>query len=278
MGTAQLHPTMSPHIPVLLNQILASAKPISGVWIDGTFGAGGYSRAILDAGADTLYAIDRDPEVFTRSEKWIKDYDGRLKLIQGTFGELDTHVKNEGANLIDGVVLDIGVSSMQLDQADRGFSFMKDGPLDMRMGQSGMSAADIVNSVAYSQTAVPSIFAVGDITDRANLTPVAIREGMAFVETVFKGKPTKPDHDLIPTAIFTQPEMGTIGLSEEEAKAQGPIEVYATWPFPHGEDRFGVVFEMDAEPKGGSRFKMKEIAIYTVADGKITREEFFYSE
>ena len=147
MGTAQLYPTISPHIPVLLTEILASAKPISGVWIDGTFGAGGYSRAILDAGADTLYAIDRDPEVFTRSEKWIKDYDGRLKLIQGTFGELDTHVKNEGANLIDGVVLDIGVSSMQLDQANRGFSFMKDGPLDMRMGQSGMSAADIVNSV-----------------------------------------------------------------------------------------------------------------------------------
>lgn len=80
----------------------------------------------------------------------------------------------------------------------------------------------------YSQTGVPSIYAVGDVTDRANLTPVAIREGMAFVETVFKGNPTKPDHDLIPTAIFTQPEMGTVGLSEEEAKALGPIEVYAT--------------------------------------------------
>ena len=80
----------------------------------------------------------------------------------------------------------------------------------------------------YSQTGVTSIYAVGDVTDRANLTPVAIREGMAFVETVFKGNPTKPDHDLIPTAIFTQPEMGTVGLSEEEAKAQEPIEVYST--------------------------------------------------
>ncbi|MGH1577464.1 glutathione-disulfide reductase [Planktotalea sp.] len=80
----------------------------------------------------------------------------------------------------------------------------------------------------YSQTAVPSIYAVGDVTDRANLTPVAIREGMAFVETVFKGNPTKPDHELIPTAIFTQPEMGTVGLSEEEAQAQEPIEVYST--------------------------------------------------
>ena len=78
----------------------------------------------------------------------------------------------------------------------------------------------------YSQTAVPSIYAIGDVTDRVNLTPVAIREGMAFVETVFKGNPTKPDHDLIPTAIFTQPEMGTVGLSEEAARDQEPIEVY----------------------------------------------------
>ncbi|WP_300067463.1 glutathione-disulfide reductase [uncultured Ruegeria sp.] len=80
----------------------------------------------------------------------------------------------------------------------------------------------------YSQTAVPSIFAIGDVTDRVNLTPVAIREGMAFVETVFKGNPTPVDHELIPTAIFTQPEMGTVGLSEEEAAEQEPIEVYAT--------------------------------------------------
>lgn len=80
----------------------------------------------------------------------------------------------------------------------------------------------------YSQTGVPSIFAIGDVTDRVNLTPVAIREGMAFVETVFKGNPTPVDHELIPTAIFTQPEFGTVGLSEEEAAAQEPIEVYAT--------------------------------------------------
>ena len=80
----------------------------------------------------------------------------------------------------------------------------------------------------YGQTAVPSIYAVGDVTDRVNLTPVAIREGMAFVETVFKGNPTKPDHELIPTAIFTQPEFGTVGLSEEEARDKGPVEIYET--------------------------------------------------
>ncbi|KAJ54188.1 NADPH-glutathione reductase [Actibacterium mucosum KCTC 23349] len=78
----------------------------------------------------------------------------------------------------------------------------------------------------FSQTKVPSIFAVGDVTDRINLTPVAIREGAAFVETVFKGNPTKPDHELVPSAVFTQPELGTVGLTEEEAAAQGPIDVY----------------------------------------------------
>lgn len=80
----------------------------------------------------------------------------------------------------------------------------------------------------YSQTAVPSVYAIGDVTDRINLTPVAIREGMAFVRTVFGGTPTPVDHELVPSAVFTQPEMGTIGLSEEEARAQGPVEIYAT--------------------------------------------------
>ena len=79
----------------------------------------------------------------------------------------------------------------------------------------------------YSQTSVPSIFAVGDVTDRVNLTPVAIREGAAFVETVFNGNPTKPDHDLIPSAVFTQPEYGSVGLTEEQARDERPIEVYS---------------------------------------------------
>lgn len=95
--------------------------------------------------------------------------------------------------------------------------------LGIELGRKGEIIVD-----DYSQTAVPSVYAIGDVTDRVNLTPVAIREGMAFVETVFKGNPTKPDHELIPTAIFTQPEMGTVGLSEEEAREQEPIEVYAT--------------------------------------------------
>ncbi|MEX0285331.1 MAG: glutathione-disulfide reductase [Paracoccaceae bacterium] len=95
--------------------------------------------------------------------------------------------------------------------------------LGIELGRKGEILVD-----EYSQTKVPSVYAIGDVTDRVNLTPVAIREGMAFVETVFRGNPTPVDHDLIPTAIFTQPEMGTVGLGEEEAREQEPIEVYAT--------------------------------------------------
>lgn len=95
--------------------------------------------------------------------------------------------------------------------------------LGVELGRKGQIVVD-----DYSQTAVPSIYAIGDVTDRVNLTPVAIREGMAFVDTVFRGKPTPVDHALIPTAIFTQPEMGTVGLSEEDASAQEPVEIYAT--------------------------------------------------
>jgi glutathione reductase (NADPH) len=92
----------------------------------------------------------------------------------------------------------------------------------------GLDRAGAVEVDSYSQTAVPSIYAIGDVTNRVNLTPVAIREGMAFVETAMKGNPTPVDHALIPSAVFTQPEYGTIGLSEEEARAQEVIEVYAT--------------------------------------------------
>lgn len=95
--------------------------------------------------------------------------------------------------------------------------------LGVELGRNGAVVVD-----DYSQTAVPSIYAIGDVTNRVNLTPVAIREGMAFVDTVFRGKPTPVDHELIPSAVFTQPEYGTVGLSEEDAREKGPIEVYST--------------------------------------------------
>ncbi|MDQ2089280.1 16S rRNA (cytosine(1402)-N(4))-methyltransferase RsmH [Marimonas arenosa] len=129
-----------PHIPVLLRPLLRAIAPVRGVWLDGTFGAGGYTRALLEAGAEKVIAIDRDPAVFEMAASWAGAYGDRLELVRGTFSRLD-----DCGHDLDGVVLDLGVSSMQLDQAERGFSFMADGPLDMRMSQEGPSAEDIVN-------------------------------------------------------------------------------------------------------------------------------------
>ncbi len=134
-------PGRQPHVPVLLRPLLAAVAPVSGVWVDGTFGAGGYARGLLDAGAGKVIGIDRDPLALAMAATWAGAYGPRLRLEAGTFSDLDTLAGEP----LDGVVLDLGVSSMQIDQPERGFSFQKDGPLDMRMSQQGESAADIVN-------------------------------------------------------------------------------------------------------------------------------------
>ncbi|CAM4147458.1 16S rRNA (cytosine(1402)-N(4))-methyltransferase RsmH [Palleronia rufa] len=146
-----------PHVPVLLNPILRHCAPIGGTWIDGTFGAGGYARGLLAAGADRVVGIDRDPTVFGLASAWADDYGEALHLVEGTFSDLDTVADKPVA----GVVLDLGVSSMQLDQPQRGFSFMRDGPLDMRMGNTGPSAADIVAD-ATETTLADILFRYGE--------------------------------------------------------------------------------------------------------------------
>jgi len=135
-----------PHIPVLIRPLITAVAPVSGVWLDGTFGNGGYTRELLAAGADKVIAVDRDPLAFEMAADWIGDYP--IEPVQGTFSKLDEYAQD-----LDGIVLDLGVSSMQLDIAERGFSFMRDGPLDMRMSQSGPSAADLVNSADEAELA-----------------------------------------------------------------------------------------------------------------------------
>jgi len=136
----------SPHSPVLLAEVLAGIAPRDGaVIVDGTFGAGGYTRAFLAAADCRVYAIDRDPSAIAAAKALAADHPARLVPIEGRFGEMDRLLSDRGVLHADGIALDIGVSSMQIDQPDRGFSFRTDGPLDMRMGADGPTAADLVN-------------------------------------------------------------------------------------------------------------------------------------
>ena len=143
-----------PHIPVLLSEVLAALAPKAGeTYLDGTFGAGGYSRAILEAAGCKVLALDRDPTAIAAAGALIGRYAGRLTVVKSTFGALAEVWRERNSEQADGVVLDIGVSSMQLDRPERGFSFMSDGPLDMRMSAEGESAADIVNTASEAEIA-----------------------------------------------------------------------------------------------------------------------------
>ncbi len=140
--------TGAPHIPVLLDEVIAALDPQPGdVVIDATFGAGGYTRALLERGA-TVHAFDRDPDAIAAGEAWpeTKVDPPRLVLHPHRFSEMAEVMTAAGVARVDGIVMDIGVSSMQLDQAHRGFAFSSDGPLDMRMSQDGESAADFLNT------------------------------------------------------------------------------------------------------------------------------------
>lgn len=138
----------APHIPVLLDEVIAALAPLPGaVIVDATFGAGGYTRRLLDAGA-SVHAFDRDPDAIAAGQLWpeTREDPPRLVLHPRRFSEMVTALADAGVGHVDGIVMDIGVSSMQLDQPARGFAFASDGPLDMRMGQDGPSAADFVNT------------------------------------------------------------------------------------------------------------------------------------
>jgi 16S rRNA (cytosine1402-N4)-methyltransferase len=146
-GTAEIE-----HIPVLLAEVITALEPRDGgIYVDGTFGGGGYTKAILEHAACTVWGIDRDPHALVRGRPLVEQFPGRLHLLAGRFGDMADLLNSQGIAGVDGVALDLGVSSMQIEDRTRGFSFLRDGPLDMRMETSGRSAADVVNDLSEKE-------------------------------------------------------------------------------------------------------------------------------
>jgi len=181
---------MSGHLPVMLNEVLEALEPRDGAhYVDGTFGGGGYASAILEAADCRVLGIDRDPAAIARGQALVERFGGRLTLVQGEFSRM-----NEFTRATDGVVLDLGVSSFQFDQPERGFSFREDGPLDMRMSLSGESAADLVNSA-----------------DERTLSQIISRYGEE-----------KNARRIARAIIAARPVTGTAQLAAIVSEAQGP--------------------------------------------------------
>jgi 16S rRNA (cytosine1402-N4)-methyltransferase len=257
------------HIPVLGAPALHFLNVHDGgVYIDGTFGAGGYSRAILNAANASVIGIDRDQSAIAHGADLVQQAQGRLTLIEDQFSNLDAVARSCGHDAVDGVVLDVGVSSMQLDSAERGFSFRLDGPLDMRMGHSGPSAADIVARAAESDLA-NIIFLLGEerhsrgvaraiVKARAE-APIATTRRLAdIVGRVVRSKPNEI-HPATRTfqalRIFVNDELGELTLALEAAerilKTGGRLVVVS---FHSLEDRIVKSFSAGrSETRGGSR-------------------------
>ncbi|NBB51848.1 16S rRNA (cytosine(1402)-N(4))-methyltransferase RsmH [Rhizobium sp. CRIBSB] len=260
----------SPHAPVLLAEVMAALTPLPGeVFIDATFGAGGYSRAILETGASVV-ALDRDPSVQPFADVLGSLYQDRFRLIRTPFSGLAEAVAEAGLDRVDGVVFDIGVSSMQLDQAERGFSFMRDGPLDMRMSSEGESAADIVNGREHGPLA--HIFRVyGDERQSGRIATAILRRRaerpfertLDLAEVVEKalggrrGAPTHPATRVFQALrIAVNDELGELaqGLAAAEAVLT-PGGRLAVVTFHSLEDRMVKAFltERTGNTPGGSR-------------------------
>ncbi len=180
-------PAHSPHFPVMLAEVLDVLAPKDGaLYIDGTFGAGGYTRALLNAADCQVWAVDRDPTAIERGRAMEAEFAGRLTLVPGCFGDMAKLLPPMLAacerTCVDGVALDVGVSSMQIDQAERGFSFQQDGPLDMRMSTNGMSAADVVNGFEESDLASILYFYGEEKRSRAIAKAIVERRATALFE------------------------------------------------------------------------------------------------
>jgi len=254
------------HHPVLLKEVLEALAPAdNGIYVDGTFGRGGYSRALLGAGKTRVYGIDRDPEAVKAGEKLAEEFKPRFRMLQGPFGAMDILLAGEQVRQVDGIALDLGVSSPQIDQAERGFSFQADGPLDMRMSLSGPSAADIVNQTAETELA-NIIFTYGEerhsrrvakrIVEARGESPITRTQQLA--EIVRRAVPRSGDgidpatRTFQALRIYVNDELGELrrGLAAAEnlLKPQGRLAVVS---FHSLEDRMVKEFLRSRSAPGG---------------------------
>lgn len=219
---------MSLHTPVMLTEVIRALSPKDGaIYVDGTFGAGGYTNAILSAADCHVYGIDRDPDATKRGQVLQKETKRRFTIVEGNFKDLDLLLAAENIHQVDGIVFDLGVSSPQLDEAHRGFSFQKDGPLDMRMAQSGPTAADFVNNAAEDKIA-HIIWAYGDEPKARRIAKAIVsqRKKEPFLRTLQLAQlihtvvPTRPHQKIDPATKTFQAIR--IHINEElEALAKG---------------------------------------------------------
>lgn len=265
----------APHIPVLGREAIAHLAPReAGIYVDATFGAGGYSRAILEVPGTRLIAIDRDHTAITGGAELVERSGGRLTLVEDRFSNLAEVCAAQGIETIDGVVMDVGVSSMQLDQAGRGFSFRLDGPLDMRMGQVGPTAADVVARASEGDLA-DIIYQLGEerqsrriaraiVADRQE-TPFTTTRSLAdLIGRIVRSKPG----DIHPATrtfqalrIFVNEELEelqtALAAAERVLKPGGRLVVVS---FHSLEDRIVKNFLSERSKTGGGSRHLPEVA------------------
>jgi 16S rRNA (cytosine1402-N4)-methyltransferase len=255
------------HIPVLREEVMEALNLRAGLYLDGTFGAGGYTRAILTRDGTRVLALDRDPSAIRGGAQLVDKFGDRLSLVEGRFADLAAIAEREKLGPFDGIALDIGVSSMQLDEAERGFSFRQDGPLDMRMGNSGRTAADIVNE-ASAETLADIFYHFGEerasrriaraiVTDRVATPFLTTRPLAEMIARIMPGKPTEI-HPATRTfqalRIAVNDELGELvaGLAaaEQVLKPGGRLAVVT---FHSLEDRIVKLFLATRSGKGQSQ-------------------------
>jgi len=257
------------HIPVLGRPAIGFLNiRDGGVYIDGTFGAGGYTRAMLAAADCKVIGIDRDQTAIARGADLVEQAGGRLTLIEDRFSNLETVVRDAGHELVDGIVLDLGVSSMQLDSGERGFSFRHDGPLDMRMGGEDASAADVVNAASERDLA-GIIFTLGEerhsraiaraVVKARAIAPIATTHQLAQVVATIVRPRAGDIHPATRTfqalRIFVNDELGELAAALQAAermlKTGGRLVIVS---FHSLEDRIVKTFLTDrSNTRGGSR-------------------------